>query len=112
MHSPSLAAVQPASGTQSPDSNFAAPCRAVPNPSALSRVGEVLQGISAAREITDAELRQHAMDCTHLMEVAYQRFQEHQNPADRDEAVLWMHRRDEALRDFSRRGHTFVEMGR
>jgi hypothetical protein len=52
------------------------------------------------------------MDCTHLMEVAYGRYQAHQIAADREEAVLWMHRRDEALRIFSRRGQTFVELGR
>jgi hypothetical protein len=79
---------------------------------ALFRVGEVLQAFAAARAVSDAELRQHAMDCTHLMEVAYGRYQAHQIAADREEAVLWMHRRDEALRIFSRRGQTFVELGR
>jgi hypothetical protein len=99
-------------GQQCPTSNVAAVAEAVPNPLALFRVGEVLQAFAAARAVSDAELRQHAMDCTHLMEVAYGRYQAHQIAADREEAVLWMHRRDEALRIFSRRGQTFVELGR
>lgn len=77
-----------------------------------NRVGRFLQDVAASREITDEELQQHARDCTWLMERAHERFQASENPHDRDEAVLWMHRRDEALRILSRRGHTFVEMGR
>lgn len=77
-----------------------------------NRVGRFLQGVNASREIADEEILQHAQDCTTLMERAYQRFEDFHNPADRDEAVLWMTRRDEALRILSRRGHTFVELGR
>lgn len=67
----------------------------------LLRVGRFLQAVAAAREISDAEIRQHAMDCAHLMEAAYERFQASGDPADREEAVLWMHRRDEAMRSMS-----------
>jgi hypothetical protein len=88
-------------GPDFPTSNVASAGEAVPNPLALSRVGEVLQAIAAARTISDGELRQHAMDCTHLMEVAYERYQAHRIAADREEAALWMHRRDEALRSLS-----------
>lgn len=67
----------------------------------LNRVGRVLADLSAAREVSDAEIRQHAADCTHLMELAYARFEQFHLPADRDDAVLWMHRRDEAHRSMS-----------
>lgn len=56
------------------------------------RVGRVLQDLAAARVVSDAELRQHAADCRLLMEAAYGRFQETSNPADREEACLWMER--------------------
>jgi hypothetical protein len=67
----------------------------------MVRIGRVLQDLANARIVTDAEIRQHAADCTSLMEQAYSRFQEHGNPADRDEAVLWMHRANEAIRCLS-----------
>jgi hypothetical protein len=35
------------------------------------------------------------------MEAAYARFEETGNPHDRDDACLWMHRRDEANRALS-----------
>jgi hypothetical protein len=112
MHSNIDVAGQACAGVKSPSSTVGPLAPPVPNPLALFRVGEVLQAFAAARAVSDAELRQHAMDCTHLMEVAYGRYQAHQIAADREEAVLWMHRRDEALRIFSRRGQTFVELGR
>lgn len=65
------------------------------------RVGRFLQAMAAARELTDQEIRQHAADCAQLMEQAYSRFEATGNPADREEACLWMHRRDEAMRALS-----------
>jgi hypothetical protein len=67
----------------------------------MTRVGRVLQDLASAREVTDAEVRRHAMDCALLMEQAHQRFEAFHDPAARDEALLWMHRRDEALRSLS-----------
>lgn len=67
----------------------------------MNRVSRVLQDMAAARPVSDQDLRQHAADCSALMEQAYARFEEHGIPADREEAVLWMHHRDHALRSFS-----------
>ena len=67
----------------------------------LNRVGRVLQDMTAERAVSDGEIRQHAVDCSRLMEQAYERFQDSGNPADRDEALLWMYRRDEAVRALS-----------
>jgi hypothetical protein len=67
----------------------------------LLRVGRFLQAVAAARSLTDQEVRQHAADCSRLMEAAYARFEAHGDPADREEAVLWMSRRDEAMRSLS-----------
>lgn len=101
MHTDRRSPLSAVCGPDFPTSNIASAGEAVPNPLALSRVGLVLQEIAAARVVSDAELRQHALDCTHLMEVAYERYQAHQIAADREEAALWMHRRDEALRSLS-----------
>lgn len=60
-------------------------------------VGEVLRRMDAGRELGDQELEQHISDCNTLWTQAYARFQEHANPADRDEAVLWLYRRDKAM---------------
>lgn len=100
------------SGGNPPTLIVAPDAAAVPNPSALSRVGEFLQALSAGRVVSDAEVRQHAVDCTHLHEVAYERYQASQLPQDREESCLWLHARDEALRTLRDRGHTFVDMGR
>lgn len=91
----------PPSGTNFPSSNPEASHAGAASCTALLRVGRFLQALSAARQITDAEIRQHAADCSLLMEQAYDRFQACGNPADREEAVLWMHRRDEAHRSLS-----------
>jgi hypothetical protein len=56
--------------------------------------------LGAGRAVSDDELQQHARDCTFLMESAYDRFQAGDLHA-RDEAFMWMHRRDEALRCLS-----------
>ena len=89
------------------------PCAAVEGEAVVvERVGRVLQDLAAQREVSDEEIRQHARDCNELLERLYGRYLAHGNPHDREEAYLWMNRRDEALRIFSRRGHTFVELGR
>src|SRR5262245_27631761 len=62
---------------------------------AEDRVGRFLQE-QAQRAVSDAEIRQHMQDCTWLMERAYARFQAHGNPADREEALMWLDRRGEA----------------
>lgn len=67
----------------------------------LNRVGRVISDMAAARAVGDFELRQHALDCAHLMEEAYGRFQATGNVHDREDALLWMSRRDEALRSLS-----------
>lgn len=88
-------------GRQVPTSIEAPDAAAACTPALWNRVGRVLQDLAASRALSDAEIRQHAQDCTQLMEAAYQRFEQHHNPADRDEACLWMHRRDEANRSLS-----------
>lgn len=69
----------------------------------MVRVGRVLQDLSAARAVSDDDIRQHARDCTLLMESAYERFQagDCTDITAREEAYLWMHRRDEANRCLS-----------
>lgn len=79
-----------------------APCAAaVGAPQAEPDVGEILRRMDVDRTVTDEELEQHAADCTRLMEEAYQRFEQHGNPADREEALLWMTRRDAARKALS-----------
>lgn len=87
-------------GTESPTSTLQPGEGAVPQASSLNRVGAFLHAW-CERPVSDAELHQHATDCTHLMEVAYARFQAYGDPADREQACLWMHGRDEALRALS-----------
>lgn len=67
----------------------------------IARVGRILQDMAASRPVSDTELRQHAADCTTLMEQAHARFEEHRIASDREEALLWMFRRDEANRSLS-----------
>lgn len=67
----------------------------------MMRVGRFLQDVLYDRQVADDELRQHAMDCTLLMERAHFRFEQFGDPADRDEAVMWMHYRDRANRSLS-----------
>jgi len=89
---------------QTPSAQLPAP---VPRLSALcevslmNRVGRVLRDFAAARALTDDEVLQHVRDCTLLMESAYDRFQAWGTVADREEAYLWMCRRDEAVRSLS-----------
>lgn len=67
----------------------------------IERVGRVLQNFAAARVVGDDEILQHARDCTSLMDTAYGRYIAHGTVHDREDALLWMHRRDEALRSLS-----------
>jgi outer membrane lipopolysaccharide assembly protein LptE/RlpB len=64
----------------------------------MMRVGRILQNLNAGRTVEEAEVRQHAEDCAVLMERAYARFEATGIASDREEAVLWMHTRDQALR--------------
>lgn len=67
----------------------------------LNRVGRVVQDISAGRAVSDAELLAHEADCRRLSESTYDRFQATGNPADREEAVLWLARATEARKCLS-----------
>ena len=69
--------------------------------SLLSRVGRVIQDMNAGRAVTDAEVLQHEADCRRLSESTYDRFQATGNPADREEAVLWLARATEARKCLS-----------
>jgi hypothetical protein len=46
----------------------------------------------------EAELEEYISSCRFLMERAHARFLASGNPADRDEAVMWMFRRQDAMR--------------
>lgn len=100
-HTPTTMAAEPVSGPNSPSSNAGPEGAACPSVSTMVRVGRVLRDMAAARSISDAEIRQHAADCTFLMESAYDRFQDCGDITEREAAYLWMHRRDEALRSLS-----------
>lgn len=96
MH-PAFATPRDSLGTECPDetvpgtsSDF---CRTASRPP----VGASLQPLS------DAELDRHIADLTTLWQQAYARFQEHGNPHDRDEALRWLHERDQATLDRVRR---------
>lgn len=56
----------------------------------------VSQTISSKR-LSDEEHEQHIFDTERLWRVAYQRFQDFGLPADRDEALLWLHRQNQAI---------------
>lgn len=47
--------------------------------------------------LPDQELEIHIEDCAHLWRMAYERFLLYGNPHDRDEALLHLHRMNEAL---------------
>jgi hypothetical protein len=57
-------------------------------------VGDVLQALG---ELSDEELECHIEDCQHLWMTAYERFQLYGDPNDRDEALLHLHRMNEAI---------------
>lgn len=46
----------------------------------------------------DQEREIHIEDCAHQWRMAYERFQMHGNPHDRDEALQHLHRMNEAIR--------------
>lgn len=60
-------------------------------------VGEILRRLDAGRQLSGAELERHIADCETLWKRAYARFRAHHIPADRDEALLWLHRQNEAI---------------
>jgi hypothetical protein len=66
------------------------PRRPTPSPTSTSRPS------CAARALSIEELQQHIADCNTLWQRSYALYQEHGNPSDRDDAVLWLYRRDEA----------------
>lgn len=70
----------------------------------------VLQRMDVGRELSGAELEQHIDDCRLLWNRAYATFQEGGNPADREEALLWLHRQNEAI--LMRPGVATVFLGR
>lgn len=47
--------------------------------------------------MSDLELEVHIYDCERLWRATYQSFQEFGNPHDRDEALLHLHRMNEAI---------------
>lgn len=101
MHQTPQIPIEPATGTSFPTSIENPPTDGSGRCLLIARVSRVLQDMAAARPVSDQDLRQHAADCSALMEQAYARFEEHGIPADREEAVLWMFRRDEAHRSLS-----------
>lgn len=59
----------------------------------------------------DREIDQHIADCGRHLEEAYARFEETGNPSDREEAVMWLAKRNEALRVFRWQPCYFDTMG-
>lgn len=47
--------------------------------------------------LTDVEHAAHILDCERLWRAAYAEFEAHGNPSDRDEALLHLHRMNEAI---------------
>jgi hypothetical protein len=80
---------QPAAGADYPSVPQILPHRA--DPSCGTSTGS---GVG----VGEAELEQHISNCRFMMERAYALFQAYGNPADRDEAVMWMFRRQDAMR--------------
>jgi hypothetical protein len=48
-------------------------------------------------EQSQQELEAHIASCAALWQAAYARFQQHQLPADREEALLWLHEQNQAI---------------
>lgn len=63
----------------------------------MDRVGESFEKFALA-ELSDDELELHIEDCQWQYLTAYERFQLHRNPHDREEALLHLHRMNEAIR--------------
>ena len=85
------------SGHHFPSSIAGASATAESQPQTEPDVGEILRRLDASRQLSGAELEQHIADCSALWQRAYGRFQAHGSPTDRDEAVLWLHRMNEAI---------------
>lgn len=68
----------------------------------MNRVGRALQAF--ARGLSDEEIRQHIADCGVLYQARYARFERLGDPNDREEAILWLHRMQEAQRALSPAG--------
>lgn len=60
-------------------------------------VGEILRRLDAGRQLSGAELERHIADCCVLWQRAYARFQQHGIPADREEALLWLHEQNRSI---------------
>jgi hypothetical protein len=88
-------------GTDFPSMNVAPPPASVPRTPAEDRVGAVLQQWALGRTVADHEILQHASDCRWLMERAYDRFISSGRKEDREEAIQWMRRGQEAMRSLS-----------
>ena len=97
---PTATPAQP-TGANPPTVNVAPASAALCGLELLSRVGRVLQDMNAGRAVTDAEVLQHETDCRRLSEACYERFEDTQLPADREEAVLWLARATEARKCLS-----------
>lgn len=95
MHPPTPVRSAAIESTNSPPLTVGVESNAVCRTPLMVRVGLALQNLRVG-SMSDAEIRQHAIDCTDLMEQAHDRFMAHGQPADREEAVRWMHRRDAA----------------
>lgn len=67
-----------------------ATCGQEPQPVVRALLQERFEGI-------DEELELHIEDCQWQYLTAYERFQMHGNPHDRDEALLHLHRMNEAI---------------
>lgn len=68
-----------------------------PAPESTAQVGQPLVG-QLPHRLSDEEREDHIRDCSWLMELAYARYAEGGNFADRGEADRWMRLRDEAVR--------------
>ena len=75
----------------------------------LDRVGDVLRRLDASREVSDEELRRHAVACGALMLKSYQLFQGSGRPEHREMAREWLQHRDNALRELRDRGTSVAE---
>jgi hypothetical protein len=78
--------------------SIAAQCAVAPcQPDALLKVGAFLHRLDGERALSDDELEIHIEDCAHQWMTAYERFQLHGSPHDRDEALLHLHRMNTAI---------------
>ena len=71
------------------------------NPSTAQPSLPTALGAEAETALSDEELEAHIEHCTHLMELAYERWQQGGCFSDRGEADRWRMLRDEAIRSRS-----------